>query len=73
MKIENCIGLKIGVLSMKYIYSVIKFTKIYNLLDSKIKHFRWYWEAFDDFSFYFKQKSIIIKINILMLINCSKL
>ena len=40
MKIENCIGLKIGVLSMKNIYSVIKFTKIYNLLDSKIKHFR---------------------------------
>ena len=40
VKIENCIGLKIGVLSMKYIYSVIKFTKIYNLLDSKIKHFR---------------------------------
>lgn len=36
IKIENGMGLKIGNLNMKNTYSVIKFTKIYNILDSKI-------------------------------------
>ena len=36
IKIENSMGLKIGNLNMKNTYSVIKFTKIYNFLDSKI-------------------------------------
>lgn len=36
IKIENGMGLKIGNLNMKNTYSVIKFTKTYNILDSKI-------------------------------------